>query len=273
MIHFILFFIFFQIKGFSFTLNNNFEAHFKNNRVSVYVASDTICDNAQITAEELQELVSPAINNFWNKVPTSSLRLSSDGFSSPVGTDINTDRLCAPTDSNCISLANAPLIPPVKEIVIACNSNDENFGGASATNVLAVTVPNNFSGGDITGAVILINNFSDVFSRLSKADKISVIAHEIGHAIGLGHAESDHKEALMYYRTTNLRKSLAQDDVDGVSFLYPVEGDGCGLISSHLTTKNQLPPYLGMGIGFLMIFFIMELVKLLHSRQKTRPTF
>ncbi len=272
MLKFFFIFIIFQQNIFAFTLNNNFGAAFKTNKVKVFVASDTICNNAQVTSEELQSLVAPAINNFWNKVPTSALDLISGGFSDPVGTDINTDRLCAPTDNDCIDSANASLIPPVKEIVIACNSNDENFGGPTATNVLAVTVPNNFSGTKITGAVILINNFSDSFSKLSKSDKISVIAHEIGHAIGLGHAESDHQEALMYYRTTNLRRSLAQDDIDGISYLYPVDGDGCGLISSSIDTSNKLPPIIGMGAGFLSILMFFKILELLR-RYKTRPSF
>jgi len=267
-----LFIFFLMIKSsFAFTLNNNFSAAFKTNRVNVYVAADTVCPNAGVTAEELSSLVAPAVESFWNKVPTSALRLKSAGFADPVGTDINTDRLCAPTDTDCMDSANAPLIPPVNDILIACNSNDENFGGPTATNVLAVTVPNNFSDKYIEGSVILINNFSEAFSRLSKADKISVIAHEIGHAIGLGHAENDHNEALMYYKTVNLRRSLAQDDMDGISYLYPVGVDACGLFASTISTDNKLPPYLGMGVSFIFMIALFEVLKLLR-KLKTRSS-
>jgi len=263
------FFFFFTTPIFAFTLNNNFSAAFRTNRVNVTVASNTDCTNAGLTPEELNSLIKPAVDQFWNKVPTSALKLIAAGFSTTQGTDINTDRLCSPTDENCLENSSAPIIPPVNDIVIACNQNDENFGGPTATNVIAITVPNHFSGRNIEGAVILINNFSDVFSKLSRSDQIATIAHEIGHAIGLGHAESQHKEALMYYKTSNLRKNLAQDDMDGISYLYPVDGDGCGLIVSSVDDKKQLPPYLGMVAAFLSLIVLSELKKLVRQL-KTR---
>jgi len=264
--------LFFSSPIFAFTLNNNFSAAFKNNRVNISIPSNTDCSNAGITPEELNSIVKPAINDYWNKVPTSALKLKAAGLIAPIGVDINTDRLCSPTDEDCINNSSAPLIPSVQDIIIACNQNDENFGGPTATNILAVTVPNNFDGRDIVGAVILINNFSDVFSKLSRSDQIATIAHEIGHAIGLGHAESNHAEALMYYKTSNLRKNLSQDDMDGISYLYPVDGDGCGLIVSSINDQKQLPPYLGMVAAFLTLIILFELKKLVRQL-KTRATF
>ncbi|HXH76753.1 MAG TPA: matrixin family metalloprotease [Bacteriovoracaceae bacterium] len=268
-------FLIFLVMSFSlgaeaYTLNNNFGGAFKKNKVSVYVASDTVCSNAGVTADELAELVKPAVDDFWNKVPTSALRLKAAGFAAPVGTNINSDRLCAPTDENCINTSTAPLIPPINEILIACNSNDANFGGPSGTNVLAVTVPNNFSGRKIVGAIILINDFSPVFSTLSRADKISVLAHEIGHAIGLGHAESENNEALMYYKTVNLRTSLSQDDMRGVSYLYPIKTDGCGLLGGIMTTPTDSkgPPFWQMGAALALLVLVFELLKL-FKRPKT----
>lgn len=251
----------------AFTLNNNFGGAFKSNKVSVRVASDTVCSSAGVTSDELAALVKPAVDNFWNKVPTSALRLKAGGFADPIGTNINTDRLCAPTDTECIDTATDPVIPPVTDILIACNSNDENFGGPSASNVLAVTVPNNFSGRKITGAVILINDFSTIFSTLSRADKISVLAHEIGHAIGLGHAEKN--EALMYYKTVDLRRSLAQDDIDGVSYLYPVKLDGCGLFGGTIMEGRKGPPFWPMGGALALLILGYELVRL-FKRPKAR---
>lgn len=260
----------FSIGAHAFTLNNNFGGSFKSNKVSVYVAADTVCSNAGVTADELVELIEPAVNEFWNRVPTSALRLNAAGFTPPVGANINNDRLCAPTDEPCITGASAPLIPPVKDILIACNANDENFGGPTGTNVLAVTVPNNFAGRKITGAVILINDFSPIFSTLSRSDKISVLAHEIGHAIGLGHAENRNIEALMYYKTVNLRSSLAQDDIDGVSYLYPIKTDGCGLFGGIITNKKG-PPLWQMGIGLGLLIMIFELLKLLRRPKACAP--
>lgn len=265
----LLFLLSFDVEA--YTLNNNFGAAFKNSNVNVYVASDTICPTSRLSVHELAALVKPAINNFWNKVPTSSLRLKAAGFAAPIGADINEDRLCAPTDTNCINNDPDPKIPPVKDILIACNSNEENYGGPASTNVLAVTVPNNFSGSKIAGAVILINDFSATFGNLSHNDKVSVIAHEIGHAIGLGHAESVHKEALMYYKTVDLRRALAQDDIDGVSYLYPVKMDGCGLFGGTITTGPKSPSFWQMGGTFALLILIFEMVKLLRRPKACAP--
>lgn len=270
----------------AYTLNNNFGASFKKNDVKVHVAGNTICDptNAGVTPAELEDLIKPAVDKYWNEVPTSALDLGASGSSEAIN-NINEGRLCSPTDQDCIDDAEAAgnidpdegLIPPVKDIIIACNSNPLNFGSA---NVIAVTIPNKFSGKKIVGSVILINDFAPTFGNLSRSDKISVLAHEIGHAIGLGHSENS--SALMYYRTVNLRTNLGQDDVDGVTYLYPMHVDAfglsggllgsCGTIQSNHHDHNEPPsnpPFVQMGISLGLMILIAELVRLL-SRTKAR---
>lgn len=264
--------------SYAWTLNNNFGASFKDNNVKVLVDDGTVCPTNNITVDELQSLIKPAVDNFWNEVPTSNLYLDAAGFSANIFT-MNEGRLCSPTDQDCIDAANTAggsdpakgLIPAVNNIIIACNSNPLNFG---SSNVLAVTIPNKFSGKKIKGAIILINEASSSFGDLSRADQIAVISHEIGHAIGLGHSKDT--SALMYYRTVNLRSNLGQDDVNGLSYLYPMHGDlfglsddgllgGCGTID---TGKN--PPggpmsmTLGLTLGFMI--FVFELLKRLKRR-------
>ncbi|MGE3609771.1 MAG: matrixin family metalloprotease [Bacteriovoracaceae bacterium] len=261
-----IFFSFILITSFAqaFTLNNNFGGAFKTKKVKVSIAGNTTCNNIGLTIYDLEELIAPAVNNFWNEVPTSSLRLKPSGFTDSIS-NINAGRLCAPTDDGCISGGGGNVIPAVDGIVIACNSLSYNFNGA---NVIAVTIPNNFSGKKIKGAVILINNVvgSTAFSNLSHDDKIAVIAHEIGHAIGLGHAKNSNKEALMYYKTVNLRKNLAQDDVDGVSYLYPVTMDGCGLFTATIKNKSdddqKGPPFWPMGLMLLTLIALFEIRKI-----------
>ena len=258
--------------AFSYTLNNNFGASFKDNKVKVYIAGNTTCLNADLTVSELEDLIPPANDKFWNRVPTSNLRLEFGGYTDPID-NINDGKLCAPTDDDCIADAGTAgkfVIPPVTDIVIACNNYGVNFGSSS---VLAVTIPNNFSGKSIKGAVILINDSSTVFSTLSKADRIGVIAHEIGHAIGLGH--TDNKAALMYYRTVDQRKALGEDDIRGVSYLYPMKLDGfgllggCGTIQDNHHTPPKNPPFWPMGVSLGIMMIIFELRKL-FNRSKTR---
>lgn len=266
-----LFFLFIGLSAHAFTLNNNFGGAFKKKKVSVYVDQNTICFTSQMTADELADMIKPAINDFWNAVPTSSLRLKAGGFVASGANDINNDRLCAPTDLPCINGATEPLIPPVTDIIIACNDNPANFGTGNTNNVLAVTVPNHFASKKIVGAVILIND-SSVFGTLSHSDKISVLAHEIGHAIGLGHAENKNKESLMYYKTVDLRRSLAQDDIDGVSYLYPVKTDGCGLFTGTISTNGPGPSMWQMGGTLGLLILIFELLKFIKRPKACATT-
>ncbi len=277
----IIFFLLTISVSHAFTLNNNFGASFKKNKVKVAIAEDSICTG--ITADELESLIGPAVNDFWNEVPTSRLRLKPSGFAKRIITaDINTARLCSPTDSVCIADATTkgqPLLPPVDGIVISCNSTADNY---SASSVIAVTVPNSFSGKKIAGAVILIND-SGNFKNLSHSDRIGVIAHEIGHAIGLGHAENKEPEALMYYKTVDLRRSLGEDDIRGVTYLYPVKIDACGLMDSLVASTVVMKkddddegsggtPFWQMGIGLFFFVILSEILRLL-KRREARPAF
>ena len=253
----------------AYTFNNNFEAAFKSNKVTVTIDELTTCANAGMTVYELRDLIEPAINKFWNRIPTTNLRLKDGGFSEPL-TNVNTGRLCAPTDEACITAAGGTVIAPAHEIVIACNNQALNFGGA---NVLAVTIPNNFSGKSIAGAIILINESSTIFTTLDKAGKIAVLAHEIGHAIGLGHTDST--SALMYYKTVTKRKALGEDDMRGVSYLYPMQIDAFGLLGGCATIQNKdgtpgAPlPFWQMGGALGLMILLSELYRLL-KRSNTR---
>jgi hypothetical protein len=275
---FILLSFFILSSAQAFTLNNNFGASFKSSKVKVFVASDTVCTQG-VTIDELYSYLKPAVNKFWNEVPTSRLRLVPSGFYGTFPVDINNAVLCSPTDTKCISDAQASakdLIPGVEGIVIACSRELSNF--SSSADVLAVSVPNNFSGRKIKGAVILINDSSSNFKNLSPDDKISVIAHEVGHAIGLGHALNKNPEALMYYKEVGLRRNLAQDDIDGVTYLYPKQVDACGLFGgfgSTIDTNHKGPPFWQMLLTLALMMMIFEVIRMIRKSRtkKLHPAY
>ena len=96
-----------------------------------------------------------------------------------------------------------------------------------------------------------------------------MIAHEIGHAFGLGHSE--YKESLMYYSISGkYQKWLGEDDVDGVSYLYPNESEldvlgisllgNCGAIASTDSEKGiQLIDWIvSLLFGFLIPVLLIK---------------
>lgn len=99
---------------------------------------------------------------------------------------------------------------------------------------------------------------------------VDVIAHEIGHILGLGH--SSDTSALMYYDASKRKKaSLAQDDVDGITYLYPrdeLAGDamfgGCAVIKAGTTSRGMDPTL--MALPALLYF----LTRLLEQRRRVR---
>jgi hypothetical protein len=269
-----LFLLLISLNSYAYTFNNNFAARFKDNEVKITIDELTTCSGMSIY--ELEDIIKDAVNDFWNIVPTSSLKIVPSGFSSAT-TNINSGILCSPTDETCITNAGGNLIPTVKNIVVACNTEGDNFG--NSTEVLAVAIPNKFDGKNIVGSIVLINDNSSTFFNLPRAKKVAVLAHEIGHAIGLGHSEDS--AALMYYKVVPSRKSLGQDDMRGVSYPYPIFMDlgglleggllgGCGTISTD-RDPPQGPHLLQMGLALSVLIVLFELRKL-FKRSKARAS-
>ncbi|MBP9681264.1 MAG: matrixin family metalloprotease [Bacteriovorax sp.] len=251
-----------SLKADAFTLNNSGGLIFGKNEVSVHVANGN-CANIGIDENELLLIVGNAVDQYWNQSPTSRLKLRKGSLQN-LSSAYKTDAICT---NNSLAASSDTCTPNTdlsvsSDILITCNDNASNF---SSSGVLAVTVPNNIVGNSIIGSLIMINDSSsNQFKLKSYDEKVSIIAHEIGHAFGLGH--SPVKDSLMYYSTVDMRKNLGFDDIDGISYLYPKQQPiSCGSITEK-TTPNSLT---GMIIGLLLASFIRYQLRYL----KLRPRF
>lgn len=255
----ILFLLLISFSASAFTLNNSATLTFGKNEVMVNVAAGN-CANIGIDENELISIVGDAVDQYWNTAPTSRLKLRR-GRVLAVDPAYKTGTICQPSTS----CDPNPALAVSSDVLITCNNNSTNF---TSSGVLAVTVPNNISGRTIVGSLIMINDLaSNQFKYKSRDEKISVIAHELGHTFGLGH--SKFTDSLMYYATVNIRKNLGSDDIDGITYLYPKQQPvSCGTVDMD-GSKNNPNTWLGLLIGFSIIALIYHQSRYL----KLRPRF
>jgi len=133
----------------------------------------------------------------WTEVPSTSFAFSYGG-----------------TTNRCPSLVNECPGPQTYD-----NKNDVAWVKLSGCCTLAVTW---FSTSRDEADMGINTRFKWSTSDPTPAgryDLESVILHENGHAAGLGHSADT--SAVMYAYYSGLRRNLHQDDIDGISFLYP----------------------------------------------------
>jgi hypothetical protein len=256
-----LIFLLFSSVAKAFTLNTNFNAGFSDNEIKYYVTSNSTCLNAGVSASELLSIAEDAAKKFWNTVPTSAMRLKKGGILTTTENLYLTGVLCV-TDS-VTSCDPATTIPKVNNIVIACNNETgKNFPNS---NYYALSVPNHFSKKKIKGSVILINDSGNTqFDKLSRAEMVNILAHEFGHAVGLGHSKDE--AALMFSRHFKSRNYLGQDDIDGISYLYPNKLHGCsGILGTIKNIDDQEGPWNFLA---LLVFSMLATMMALRLTKK-----
>src|SRR5690606_17907188 len=83
----------------------------------------------------------------------------------------------------------------------------------------------------------------------------------LGHAVGLGHSEYTHN--LMYYSTgSKTQKWLGEDDIDGISWLYPQDKELMGLLGSCGTiamVNDDDDDFPGGSFLFALVFGFMSI--------------
>ncbi len=236
-----LFAIIFTLNLKAWTLSRSDRLGFSSNKIRVLIGSDD-CTNAGITASELRSYTVDAVEEFWGTVSTSSLELNVEEVSN-------------------ISLSGDTLSTAVNKIdnnaiIIGCNDNATIF---TSNNILGVGGLG-CAGTDCSGAVLMNNKAGTVLSVSDRQTIVAALAHELGHAFGLGHTSV--KSALMYYDATGvINKALHQDDIDAVSYLYPSEKKLGGLLGSCSTVVRSRNPDINFAISlFLGLLAAMSLI-------------
>lgn len=168
----------------------------------------------------------------WNGVGTADVKLTRGESVTKSASDIQNQTQAG----NPLILCSADLDTLLK---------DKEGTVADTSNIPAVTqVMRVDSARRIAVAAVYINAVTgqpaSVGRIVNEANVLEVIlAHEIGHAIGLGHAQDEN--ALMYYNATKKNQlALGRDDVDGINYLYPrSELGGSGLLGCGTLSRQD----------------------------------
>ena len=185
----------------------------------------------------INDLLQAAVK-VWNGVPWSRLKVE-------IGEDSS-------TTIAALASGVAPDAP-----LIVCDTNFSVTTGSDENSVAGIGFVSGGTRPLIYGGVVLnvqaggSANLNNLSSDLASV----IIAHEIGHVLGIGHSED--KAALMYFDGSYKKTlSLAQDDVQAILYLYPRDEwsgkqiGGCGTIgfSGNWIWLLLAPILLGFGL-------------------------
>lgn len=247
----LLFLLLFTSEAFAFTVASNPPRKFSTNNVTVNVAENS-CAAGSFTTAQLLDWVEEAMDDYWNTVHTSALVLKKGEVLA--STDLS-------TVTNDSTFGTKLATVEIGTILVGCNAS--YFSSSSTLAVGAITMN---SQGKAKG-MVLVNTAADYLTDHTQA--IATLAHEIGHALGLGHSSNDY--ALMYYNASAATNEyLSEDDKDGITYLYPQEEvASCGSIALVGSgNDNDLNGPMNFTFGFMLIMMLLSLVEKLKYRFK-----
>ena len=239
---------FFSTQSHAFTVVNEYESRFVNPEVTFDVSSDS-CSNIEMTPEDVLSFAQKAVDKYWNKIPHCSLNLTKGNVVDIPMNPINAHEP-VPLSSVLNRVGN-------NRILIGCNEDSFADGDDDRTLAIGLTARNR-------GLVFINSRETSVFKIISREQRLAVLAHEIGHAIGLGHSADP--TALMYYDITGkVQKKLSTDDFDGCAYLYPYDFPGSCSLAPLLNQdsgpgegggKTRQIFWVGLLSGFLLIMVL-----------------
>jgi hypothetical protein len=194
--------------------------------------NETSCTALGISASTLNSAIDGAIE-LWNKSPTSKLKLAR-------GSTVTSTSATNPPTIYCSNTAQS--------------NTTAGIGGVST------------SGGVPVQGYLYLNGDSTMdayFNNLTSTQQQVVMAHEMGHVLGLGHSENEY--AMMYYDISSKETlNLSQDDIDGLTWLNPRDELKSGIMGCATIQEigKRMPPTDGTGsiiINWILVMWIAYL--------------